>query len=92
MTWCLSALVLVATVASAQDQVFLNINPSWSPDGRHLVFESARHGRIGLYIINADGTGERRLTHHVADDTHPAWSPDGNWIVFDSNRDGVWNL
>src|SRR5688500_1723756 len=71
---------------------FLNINPSWSPDGRQLVYESDRHDRGALYIINTDGTGERRLTFTGADDTHPSWSPDGSRIVFDSDRDGVWNL
>src|SRR6185503_12938497 len=72
---------------------FLNINPAWSPDGKHLVFQSERvAGRTNLYIINVDGTGERRLTWTAGDDTHPSWSPDGNTIVFDSNRDGVWNL
>ena len=76
----------LASVGAAQQQpqVFLNINPSWSPDGRQLVFESARHGNTTLYVINADGTGERRLTFTgYGDDTHPAWSPDGRWIAFD---------
>jgi len=69
-----------------------NVNPSWSPDGRQIVFETRRHGRAQLYVINADGTGERRLTRSLGDDTHPAWSPDGSTIVFDSIRDGTtWN-
>jgi Tol biopolymer transport system component len=83
---------MLAAAAAAQPPVFLNINPSWSPDGRQLAFESQRSGRIAIYVINADGSGERQLTHNVADDTHPAWSPDGSTILFDSNRDGVWNL
>ncbi|MEW5915521.1 MAG: hypothetical protein AB1762_03915, partial [Gemmatimonadota bacterium] len=84
--------LLGAAVVSAQTSGFLNINPSWSPDGRQLVFESRRHGGVVLYVINADGSGERRLTWTNAEDTHPAWSPDGSRIVFDSNRDGVWNV
>jgi TolB protein len=83
--------VLPHRTTSAQGAVFLNINPSWSPDGRYLVFQSERHGSAELYIIGVDGTGERRLTWNNADDTHPDWSPDGRLIVFDSNRDGVWN-
>jgi Tol biopolymer transport system component len=73
---------------------FLNINPSWSPDGTRLVFESSRHGNVEIYVINADGTGERRLTRSGSDiaNTHPSWSPDGATIVFDSNRGGAWNL
>src|SRR5215216_425595 len=93
----LSFLALLAgaapTAAQQQPQVFLNINPSWSPDGRQLVFQSARLGNTTLYIINADGTGERRLTRTgYGDDTHPAWSPDGRTILFDSSRDGAWHL
>lgn len=76
----------------AQSQNFLNINPSWSPDGCQLVFESRQHGTASLYVINVDGTGERRLTWTTGDDTHPSWSPDGSRIVYDSNRDGEWNL
>src|SRR5262249_54090673 len=84
--------VLFVGSLAAQTRPFLDINPSWSPDGRFLVFQSERVGHTQLFVIGADGTGERRLTWSGADDTHPAWSPDGGWIVFDSSRDGVWNL
>src|SRR6476469_962376 len=90
----LAAVIAFASGAGAQqpEQVFLNINPSWSPDGRQLVFESARHGNTTLYIINADGTGEHRLTFTgYGDDTHPAWSPDGRTILYDSSRDGTFH-
>ena len=91
-----AAALLVTRVGGAQaaPEVFLNINPSWSPDGRRLVFESRRHGNVELYIIDADGTGERRLTHSPSDvaNSHPSWSPDGSSIVFDSFRGGVFHL
>ncbi|HYC87639.1 MAG TPA: hypothetical protein VEO54_00380 [Thermoanaerobaculia bacterium] len=86
-------LVLLAALPLAAEAPFLNINPSWSPDGRRLVFQSDRNGvNTQLYLIGADGTNERRLTTHGASDTHPVWSPDGQWILFDSDRDGTWNL
>jgi TolB protein len=85
-------LILIPATGGAQNAPFLNINPSWSPDGRFLVFESRRHGEPELYIMAVDGSRERRLTTNSFSDTHPAWSPDGEWILFDSNRDGVWNL
>ena len=92
----LAAVLLLAQPGEAQaaPELFLNINPSWSPDGRRLVFESARHGNTELYVINADGTGERRLTHSPSNvvNSHPSWSPDGGSIVFDSFRDGAFHL
>src|SRR5215213_5569463 len=89
----LATALLTAPAGTQQPQIFLNINPSWSPDGRQLVFQSARLGNTTLYIINADGTGERRLTRTgYGDDTHPSWSPDGRTILFDSSRDGAFHL
>jgi Tol biopolymer transport system component len=67
--------------------------PGWSPDGTKLVF--VRHmsqppprGRLALFLINSDGTGERQLTPsalQAAD--HPDGSPDGKRILFRSNVD-----
>ena len=51
---------------------------------------TARQGQSGLwqiYTINADGSGERRLSDGRASDTSPAWSPDGHRIAFARERD-----
>jgi len=42
----------------------------------------------GIYVINADGSGETRLTNNSANDLFPVWSPDGKRIAFISDRDG----
>ncbi len=60
--------------------------PSWSPDGRQLVFTGFDGGLGDLYIINRDGTGLRRLTADKYADLHPAWSPDGKTIAFVTDR------
>ena len=50
-------------------------DPAWSPDGRHLVFQSERDGNFEIYIVKADGTGARRLTDSPAGDYWPDWGP-----------------
>jgi dipeptidyl aminopeptidase/acylaminoacyl peptidase len=39
-------------------------------------------------VMNADGSGQTRLTNNAASDTKPSWSPDGHRILFQSDRDG----
>ena len=67
--------------------------PSWSPDGKQLVFTSPCDGNqefypgAALFIINADGTGLAPLPSVFGGDFDPAWSPDGKKIAFTSMRD-----
>jgi len=64
--------------------------PAWSPDGSKIAYTSTEHanGRYGgqeVFLVNADGSGERRLTELApssAFDVSPTWSPDGDQIVF----------
>jgi TolB protein len=67
--------------------------PTWSHDGRRLVFFSGRGGNTDIWSVMADGSGLTRLTHDPALDTNPFYSPDGQWIAFVSDRSGsseVW--
>ena len=65
---------------------------SWSPDGSRVVFASHRDGPSSteIYVMNADGSGQRRLTfdsgHDSIFDVLPAWSPDGGTIAFVQDR------
>jgi Tol biopolymer transport system component len=58
-----------------------DLDPSWSPDGRTLAFSRFTLGRPTewgpgeIYVINADGTGERNLTNSPNDETYPFWAP-----------------
>ena len=36
--------------------------PAWSPDGRRIAYLSRREGSKELYVMNADGSGQQRLT------------------------------
>ena len=78
-------------------------NPAFSPDGTRILFSSSRDTTVAtsttpslpphyqaseVYVMQADGTGVRRLTHHENWDGAPAWTPDGRQVVFYSQRDG----
>jgi Tol biopolymer transport system component len=62
--------------------------PSWSPDGRQLVFTGFDGGLSDLFVVNRDGTGLRRLTNDKYADLQPVWSPDGRTIAFATDRGG----
>jgi TolB protein len=57
--------------------------PTWSPDGRRIAYEQSiwESQRSNLYVMNADGSGRRRLTR-LRNARSPAWSPDGARIAF----------
>jgi Tol biopolymer transport system component len=55
--------------------------PTWSPDGTRICFEGYSDG-VGVYVINSDGTGMRRLSPIPGMDVRPSWSPDGSLIVY----------
>jgi len=71
-----------------------NSAPSWSPDGKRMVFSGWAEGHFDVFIINADGTGLKRITQKRrsngiwSNNESPSFSPDGRFISFISNRTG----
>ncbi len=51
-----------------------------------IAFTSTRDGNSDIYVMDGDGSNQRRVTVNPARDWFPTWSPDGNKIAFLSNR------
>lgn len=79
----------IARLTNAQG---IDGTPVWSPDGKKIVFRTNRDHfdpdptktSYELYVMNANGSGQKRLTEGLS----PAWSPDGKRIAFFTGRDG----
>ncbi len=79
------------------------INPTWSPDGRRILFSSipndgswatnpgTRPTSASLYMVDVNGSNLVRLTSGRTVDLMPAWGSDGT-VYFSSNRGGAENL
>jgi Tol biopolymer transport system component len=66
--------------------------PSYSPDGRSVIFSSNRSGNIDLWRLSRESGSLKRLTEDPADDWDPAFSPDGRLLVWSSNRNGPFEI
>jgi Tol biopolymer transport system component len=71
----------------------LNQMPAWSPGGKQLAFMSARDGYPSVFLMHADGSGQRNVTPKGTGDTDadwisraPSWSTTGRQIYFMSSR------
>jgi Tol biopolymer transport system component len=76
------------------------ICPTWSPDGKRIAYLAAPSRakgesisdavrRMSLWIMNADGTHQKRLEiGPVADDMGPRWVGDGHYLLFERIQEG----
>lgn len=81
-------------IRNATDDPYFDTNPSWSPDGKQLLYNR----RVGIYekiflVDAADPAQKRQLTFGTANDMMPQFAHDENTILFSSDRwDGIYNI
>jgi len=64
----------------------LTSSPTWSPDGKWLVYSSNDMGPMNIWKKSVEGGEAIQLTSSLYPDKSPAWSPDNRSIIFE--RDG----
>jgi dipeptidyl aminopeptidase/acylaminoacyl peptidase len=73
-------------------QLTTGIDPALSPDGKQVAFtrwDSSTPGTLGsVWVINTDGTGERRVHTDVRQPKSPTWSPDGKGLMIAMQQGG----
>jgi tricorn protease len=73
------------------NNVEMEDNPIWSPDGQYIAFASNRYGNWDIFVVPSNGGRTQRLTWHSGADVPSDWSPDGKTILFRAVRDDVNN-
>jgi Tol biopolymer transport system component len=68
------------------------VQPSWSPDGRHIAFWGVREGARDIFTVSREGSDVVSVTNDEPLDWNPVWSPDGKFLYFSSDRGGAMNL
>jgi dipeptidyl aminopeptidase/acylaminoacyl peptidase len=70
------------------------IEPRWSPDGSHLIYTSAKenHDGLDLWLMNADGSEQKRLTERPGYALSPVFNREGTQVLFYTTWDGKFQL
>jgi TolB protein len=66
----------------------IDTSPSFAPDGRRVTFASDRSGSGQIYVMNADGSGQERISFGSGTYSTPVWSPRGDLIAFTKQQGG----
>ncbi|HEX6126277.1 MAG TPA: DUF5050 domain-containing protein [Pyrinomonadaceae bacterium] len=75
--WLATLLVFIPLASYAQERI---------------AFQTSRDGNTEIYVMDADGSNQTRLTYSESDDADPAFSPDGTKIAYLSGRDGNFEI
>lgn len=76
------------------ESLLFDVEPAWSPDGKQMVFSSARTGSPMIYVADVGTRIAQQLTFAGKYNASPSWSPKGNKILFSAQHhaDGNFDL
>ena len=66
----------------------IDTSPTFSPDGQKIVFNSDRGGSQQLYVMNLNGSKQKRISFKKGRYATPVWSPRGDLIAFTKMYEG----
>ncbi|MFC1481830.1 ABC transporter permease [Candidatus Neomarinimicrobiota bacterium] len=73
---------------SNEVQLGHGMKPTFSPDGSKIVFKSSRSGEDKIYIMNADGSQQTKISDtRVGNDPSPSFTPSGDRVAFSGSGD-----
>jgi Tol biopolymer transport system component/DNA-binding winged helix-turn-helix (wHTH) protein len=66
--------------------------PSWSPDGRTILFDARPEGHADVFSVPVEGGTPTPLAPSPANELAPVFAPDGSEVLFGSDRSGKWQI
>lgn len=64
------------------DDSYMELDPTWSPDGKQIAYSSDKEGTEDIYLLNVASGKEQRLTTSDSAEFAAAWSPDGEKMAY----------
>ncbi len=74
------------TIVKDELWAFQNSSPSFSPDGKYVLFTAIRNFEQDIFVYHIADKKAINLTNTGVTEATPVWSPDGKYIFFSSNR------
>jgi Tol biopolymer transport system component len=79
-------------LTSDSSEAIAHVRPRWSPDGRHIAFQSMESTKFDIRVVDLQTQNLVWVTNDLFQDLQPVWSPSGRHVYFSSYRSGGLNL